>query len=408
MKIKFLLILLLSSSLFALTFEEILQQANPNLNTGAPTANQYKLKDGSNIELSDEADLDLDNVSLNQTAKPNDMLLSVLKIPRSIYINQVFPVTLKVNTQSNLNFDFEIHVEANENFRFIDKNILWQKVANGIYETTLYFEAKKENIVFKSITVTTKRNGEFYQKATLIPQFFPKIITLKTDKDYSHIVANSLKIKKAKTTKYDDEHNILSLELEVRNGDLDAFYINNPNIIKQNISDTSGNFARESAFYFAVLKNDVEELKFNFFNIKDKKFENLDVKIEVEADEVSTQVGLNPKESDIKIYKDIIIYSLILLSVAIFILRRKFDWLIFAVLLGIYAIYDASAYKTGILKAQAHLRILPTSNSTTFFITEKDEKVEIIGSRDKYRKIIFEDKIGWVDKDELKKDKGEK
>lgn len=401
MKIKSLLIFLLSCHLFGFTFEDMLKDANPNINAVDKAPKRVELNDGTNIQLTDESGLDIDSSLLDQTAKPNDILLSASKIPRRVYVNEIFSVNLKANTQSNLNFDFAISINSNENLKFINKNTHWQKVANGIYETTLWFEAKNQNIKFNGITVITNRNGEFYQKASITPQF-PQISSLKTDKNFSHIIAQSLKIKKAKTTKYDDDYNILSLELEVRNGNLDSFYLNNSDIIKQNVSDTNGNFARESGFYFAVLKKDVEELKFNFYNIKDKKFENFDVKIEVEADEVSTQVGLNPKENDLKIYKDIIIYSIILICLIVFILRRKFDWLIVAVLLGIYAIYDLSGYKSGILKEKAQIKILPTNNSTTFYITNKDEKIEIIGSKDRYKKIIFEDKIGWVNQDDIK------
>ncbi|EAH6252520.1 SH3 domain-containing protein, partial [Campylobacter jejuni] len=48
--------------------------------------------------------------------------------------------------------------------------------------------------------------------------------------------------------------------------------------------------------------------------------------------------------------------------------------------------------------------ILPTEPSTYFYTANADEKVEVLGKRQNYIKVLFSDgKIGWVNKDDLQK-----
>ncbi len=47
---------------------------------------------------------------------------------------------------------------------------------------------------------------------------------------------------------------------------------------------------------------------------------------------------------------------------------------------------------------------LPTEPSTYFYTANADEKVEVLGKRQNYIKVLFSDgKIGWVNKDDLQK-----
>ncbi|WP_219009789.1 SH3 domain-containing protein, partial [Campylobacter jejuni] len=49
-------------------------------------------------------------------------------------------------------------------------------------------------------------------------------------------------------------------------------------------------------------------------------------------------------------------------------------------------------------------KILPTEPSTYFYTANADEKVEVLGKRQNYIKVLFSDgKIGWVNKDDLQK-----
>ena len=60
--------------------------------------------------------------------------------------------------------------------------------------------------------------------------------------------------------------------------------------------------------------------------------------------------------------------------------------------------------QTGVLRANSKVKILPTTQSTFFYTSQKDVDIEILGKRDNYFKILLPDgKIGWVTSENLQK-----
>ncbi|WP_454991229.1 SH3 domain-containing protein, partial [Campylobacter rectus] len=54
------------------------------------------------------------------------------------------------------------------------------------------------------------------------------------------------------------------------------------------------------------------------------------------------------------------------------------------------------------LKQNINVKILPTQNSSVFYTSKAQQKVEILGEREDYVKILLDDgKIGWVKKDDI-------
>ena len=77
-------------------------------------------------------------------------------------------------------------------------------------------------------------------------------------------------------------------------------------------------------------------------------------------------------------------------------------YLLLVVLLGGYGIYNYNPFGSATIKQNVNVKILPTTNSSIFYTTSQKQKVEILGQRDDFKKILFDDgKIGWVKKDDL-------
>ena len=307
------------------------------------------------------------------------------------------------DTQSDLEFEFETQLDET-NIKWLNKkNFQWVKGDENKYIGTFYLEATSIDAKTLRVSLDLKRNGENYQNSN-INIFLPKLKELRSDENYNHIVADNLEVKKFKTTKFDDINNIMVVEIYGNNVDLSAFNIENKTILKQGVDTINGDFNSQSAYYFAVFKPNKKTLDFNYYNLKKAKFESFSLPVSVEEDEVSTQIGLNPKQSEFSTYKDITIYSLVAIFILLAIWRRKLSYFFVAAVFIALGIYTYNPFGKAVLKPDVSVTILPTKNSTVFYTSRKNENVEILDTKDDYSKILFADgKIGWVRKGDLVK-----
>ena len=353
-----------------------------------------------NIAPTDEPDTNLKDTQYEQVI-PTELKLSISNMPRQVYVGEIFKFTLTADVGENITVDIQTNFSENENVKWLNPNLQWENTKNGIYKADFYVEISQNIAVLPKITLNLRRNGEFFQtqSITLNP---PKLIGLKTDKKFNNVVADSLDIKKYKTSKFDDKNLIMVVEIIATNANISDFYIDDNTILKQGVDSINGRFNSQNGYYFAIFEPTKEKLEFNYFNLKSKKFVSFSRPIIVEDDEISTQIGLNPKQSKFEAYKDIVIYILLGIFFVLFLFRRSFFYLVLVVFLGGYSIYNYNPFGNATIKQNINVRILPTINSTVFYTTKEKQNIEILGQRDEFRKILFDDgKIGWVQKDDL-------
>ncbi|MDL0088212.1 SH3 domain-containing protein [Campylobacter gastrosuis] len=367
-----------------------------------PKKESIKADDIKNIMPTDEPDLSIPDSSLYDTIKKRDLILKVQNMPKNVVVGEIFKVEITANPQSELDFEFESTLDE-RNIKWVNsKFIQWVKSQNDTtYTATLYLQAKNSTTKSVNFTLNLKHNRTEYQKSS-INIFLPKIKELKAPNNYNNIVANSLEVKKFKTTKFDDLSNIMIVEISGKNVDLASFFINDRTLIKQGVDTINGDFGSQSAYYFAVFKPNKRSLDFSYYNLQKEKFESFSLPVSVEDDEISTHVGLNPKQSDIATYKNVTIYSLAILLFVLGIFRRKISYFIAVGLLVALGIYTYNPFRKATLKQDVSVKILPTTNSTIFYISKTKEGIEILNERNEYVKILFNDgKIGWVKKDDI-------
>ncbi|EHL91467.1 hypothetical protein HMPREF1019_00238 [Campylobacter sp. 10_1_50] len=356
-----------------------------------------------NIVPTNEPDISVPDNQVYDKIKIKDLLLKATNIPKNVVVGEIFSVEIVADTQSDLEFEFETQLDET-NIKWLNKkNFQWVKGEENKYIGTFYLEATSIDAKTLRVSLDLKRNGENYQNSN-INIFLPKLKELRSDENYNHIVADNLEVKKFKTTKFDDINNIMVVEIYGNNVDLSAFNIENKTILKQGVDTINGDFNSQSAYYFAVFKPNKKTLDFNYYNLKKAKFESFSLPVSVEEDEVSTQIGLNPKQSEFSTYKDITIYSLVAIFILLAIWRRKLSYFFVAAVFIALGIYTYNPFGKAVLKPDVSVTILPTKNSTVFYTSRKNENVEILDTKDDYSKILFADgKIGWVRKGDLVK-----
>ncbi|OJJ28985.1 SH3 domain-containing protein [Campylobacter concisus] len=426
----FLFISLLVLNLFAVNTDEVsvfdmMDEAREDKFVNSPTSNpktQKPLKEQDfsrkfvspqperitpeqmrNIVPTNEPDISVPDNQVYDKIKVKELLLKATNVPKNVVIGEIFSVEIVADTQNDFEFGFETQLDET-NIKWLNKkNFQWVKSEDNKYVGTFYLEATSIDAKTLKVSLDLKRNGENYQSSS-INIFLPKLKELRSDENYNHIVADNLEVKKFKTTKFDDINNIMVVEIYGNNVDLSAFNIENKTILKQGVDTINGDFNSQSAYYFAVFKPNKKSLDFNYYNLKKAKFESFSLPVSVEDDDVSTQIGLNPKQSEFSTYKDVTIYSCAVIFILLAIWRRRLSYFFVAAIFIALGIYTYNPFGKAVLKPDISVSILPTKNSTIFYTSHKNENVEILDTKGDYSKILFADgKIGWVKKDNLVK-----
>ena len=356
-----------------------------------------------NIVPTNEPDISVPDNQVYDKIKVKELLLKATNVPKNVVIGEIFSVEIVADTQNDFEFEFETQLDET-NIKWLNKkNFQWVKSEDNKYVGTFYLEATSIDAKTLKVGLDLKRNGENYQSSS-INIFLPKLKELRSDENYNHIVADNLEVKKFKTTKFDDINNIMVVEIYGNNVDLSAFNIENKTILKQGVDTINGDFNSQSAYYFAVFKPNKKSLDFNYYNLKKAKFESFSLPVSVEDDDVSTQIGLNPKQSEFSTYKDVMIYSCAVIFLLLAVWRRRLSYFFVATIFIALGIYTYNPFGKAVLKPDISVSILPTKNSTIFYTSRKNENVEILDTKGDYSKILFADgKIGWVKKDNLVK-----
>lgn len=395
------IIFILFFSSFVLSRTEVSVFDGPAItNNNSQATKQITQDEMSKIPPTDEPDANIHDNDIYQYVQPNELKLSMTNIPKAVYIYQIFSMDFKANAEQNLNFDLNLTIQTN-NLKWINPKPNWNEERKGVYATTLWFEANSTDANISDITLVLNRNDSFFQKSSIIPTL-PLIKNFKTDEYFSNIAADGLEVKKVKTSKFDDQNNITVIELETKNGNLNLFHLPQ-NYEKQGIESIKGDFNHQNGNYFVIANKSLKSIQFSYYNLITKKLDNFIIPIKVEEDDLSTQVNLNPKESQFEFYKDIILYALVAIFLLFFVFKRNYYYLALAILFGLYSFYVNKPFSEGVIDTNAEVSILPTPNSTIFYVADHSQKVKIMTEEGKYTKILLANKkIGWVKNENIK------
>lgn len=356
----------------------------------------------NNIAESDERGDYTQNI-LDPFVATSSLVLSTKEYKNEYLVGELFTIELTAKTDEITDFDFELEFNKNESLVFLNPNVKWEQKGNE-YTTTLWFEAKDVNAQLLQIIVSLTRNKESFQQASLNvnPLQFKRI---NANKSYAHLVAKELKIKRVKSDYFDDKNLVMIVEFEAKEANLKNFWLDNDKIIQQRVDGFRGDFDASTAFYSAVISPNVNELHFSYFNTTTQSLENVNLKVELIDEKISTQTDLNPKNNNLIFYKRLGLWILAGIFAVIFAFKRNYILFIIALVAFIISFFIGdNTTQMGILKANSRAKILPTSQSTYFYTNEKDEEVEILGKRKDWVKVLFSNgKIGWVSNENLQK-----
>ena len=344
--------------------------------------------------------MDIDPSLIYQNIDPIELVLTSQIKEKSIYIYQPFTLNLTANTDKVLDFDMNLTMRSTD-ITWLNPKPLWKKKSAGIYETTIHLIASSAQSNIDALTLTLKRNGIFVQNKTIKPDL-PKIKNIQLRTDFANFVGENLEIKMVKSSKFNEYSNLTTIELASKNGNLSLFQIPGE-FQKQGFDSLKGDYKNQTGIYFIISDNNKTNINFSYYDYTQNIFKELNLDIKVQDNDLSTQVPLNPKEGEFRLYKELSIYIAIILFLLLFIWKKSYYSFIIAVAFITYAIYDNKPFSEAKLKANSKIRILPMPNSTIFAIAAKEQNVKIITKNENFTKIILQNEtIGWVENESIK------
>ncbi len=253
------------------------------------------------------------------------LFVSVESIPQKVYIGQVFPIKLKAIVAQK-NFDaINNTFSGGANTEVLNPQSAWEKVEDNTYINTFYLKAKTKNATLPRLSLSLLQNKDALE-SEIINLTMPNLVQLKADPLFCNVIAQNLSINKYKTTSFDAKNAIIVLEIEAIMANLKDFAL--AGLAKSGIDSYSENNDTQKIFFYAIIPNYQKNFEFTYFDLRANKFNKISLPVTIESDEVSTQLGLNPKESIFEFYKTISYGVLAFIFFLLLIRKRKWYYLI--------------------------------------------------------------------------------
>lgn len=344
-----------------------------------------------------------------QVAKPvrtygtKNLYLSYINYPKHVYKNQRFEVEVKALI-TRKNYDYiQTRFLNGINMTPLNPKESWKKSSENTYTNKFYFKAYEENFRMPTIEVRLYKGKTLIEarRVSGLDVSFSEIA--KSDDRFSNVIAKDLKVIASKTKQYTNKEALTIIDINANKSNLEDFYLKN--IDDQGITVIEDNYPEQKIIYYLVIPIHKKSIVFNYYNTTNNKFEKIVIPVVFEEELVSTQTDLNPNNSSFEFYKKIALGVLSLITLLLFIWKRKTIFLIVFLIFTIIFILFAMPNKTIKLKANSVIYILPTKNSTIFQKVSKEIVVEDMKRKDGFVKIMFgsgsENYIGWVKENDV-------
>ncbi len=332
--------------------------------------------------------------------KEKVIFLSYLNTINRVYVNELLRVDIKavvaVENLKSIVTDFLNYQGIN----ILNPNSSWKKIDDNSYQNSYYIKVTSATAKMPDLRVSIL-SEDGYKDSEILKAFKPKVVALKGDHKYSFVLAKEFNVISHKAKLYDENTNIIVLEINASMSNLEDFKL--PNAIRDGIDSIKVNLPYKNIYYFAIVANNLHQMHFKYFDLNKNKFQTISFPIVVKDSSVSTQTSLNPKKSKFLLYKSIAFIVVAFILILIYFKYKKLYLLLAAIALIIYTGYLNIPIKKITLKEGMTLSILPTKNSTIFYKVKEPVEADILYEREEYIKVILPNKkIGWINKDAFK------
>ena len=312
-------------------------------------------------------------------------------IPKKVYENQIFPITVLEIGSDTLRprFAFDQRAESDPLF----KKPLIVKNGNDTFYT-FYFKADRGSFHLPGLTIEDGNDT-----AHLDPEDIP-VARLKGREDACGVLAADMKIKTSQASTYDSRNNLVTLSIEAFEANLENMHLEN--VLEDGVENIKRRGAKVRAEYYAVVPVTQKKIRFTYFNTIRKQYVFLEAPITIIDYSVSTQSELNPKDDSFTKLKKMTFAGLSLLFFVLFLWKRDFFYLVIMAISVITLLTFYMPKRKICVEQGAPLYILPTYTSRISTRIDTKTTTPLLGERDEFNKIEYKNGIiGWVKNENL-------
>jgi len=312
-------------------------------------------------------------------------------MPKKVYENQVFPITLIDTSERNDHPQFQF--DASSTTKPLFKTPLTVRNGNDIFYT-FYFKAGKVDIRIPRLFIISDNVD-----ISLDPEMIP-LSSLKKSKAFCNVLAADMKIKNYQVSNYDTKNHMVTLSMEAYEANLEDISLQS--VEEHGIEEIKRDNAKVTAEFYVILPRTQKELAFNYFNTIKKRFITLNIPIELPNASVTTQSDLNPKVDAFERLKRYTLIFFALFFILMFLWKRDFFYLVLGVVSLITLMTFYIPHKKICVKQGAPLYILPTQTSTIGTRIENKIETMLLGERGEFKKVEYKKgMIGWIKNEDL-------
>ncbi|BDY12070.1 SH3 domain-containing protein [Hydrogenimonas cancrithermarum] len=324
----------------------------------------------------------------------NLIYLGFEKLPKKLYVGEIFPVTLKVTSLVKDRL-YTVTLEDGKDVILIQEPELIEPKA--INHLTFYFKATGTSLKLPDFVVSYEDDPE---RVYRIEGNKIRAVRLNPPRDFCGVLAQKFSLVNYQASTYTKESNILALQLSVAYGNYDDFHL--PRSANQGIDSYSGDLNDTTLFYYAVYPTEVEQVEFSYFNLSKNRYEKFQVPIIVKRSSVSTQSNLDPQESEFTKFKIAATAMLIFIWLILWMTRKGWVYPILILLAAAYLLTYLIPLKSVCIRPDTTLYLLPTPQSTPFMQLYEQTTAKEMNKNGGYTKVrLPNNTIGWVKNEDL-------
>ncbi|WP_201353047.1 hypothetical protein [Hydrogenimonas urashimensis] len=319
--------------------------------------------------------------------------LTIEEVPKKIYVGQIFPVTIKITSLDKYR-PYIVELKGGKNVSVVRKHD--DIPARAINHLTYFFKATGPTIQLPAFIVRYADGNREYRTESITLT----AVRLNPPREFSGLLANRMELINYQASSYDENSNILALQLLIEYGNYDDFRL--PDSMMQGIDSYEGDLNATTLLYYGVYPLGVEQVVFSYFNLKKNRYEKFHVPIIVKRSSVSTQTNLDPQASEFTKFKIAATVVLILIWLILWLRHRGWGYPILIVLASAYLLTYLIPLKNVCIKAESTVYLLPTEKSTPFMRLYEKTTAKEMNRNASYTKIqLPNNRIGWVKNEDL-------
>ena len=327
---------------------------------------------------------------------------SYFELPKKLFKGQVFTLTIKALSAKKdyESLDYSFSNEAGLTLLSDERE---RKINSPYFYDTFYFQVTGNRVRIPDVRTSLIFKDNSGSLEEILRGEKINTVRLNPEKDFSKVLAENFKILEYKTSQYDNQHNIVVFSAEAKMANLNDFSLKAA--YKEGIDAYEQELPYSNFTYYAMVSKQLNELKFTYFNLNTRRFQDVVIPIIVINDRVSTQTDLAPTQNTHVFAKIIAAAIVSAIGIVLFIYRRNKFYLLIVILPLFFIAKLSVPIKHVCVKEDSNIYLLPMKNGTIFEKVPYRFTTESLGQAEDFTKIRMQNnQIGWVQDENLCQD----